>query len=414
MTDATYDAFARRILASGIINDPWNAGAPRFREAPVFVTRADALALARAAEAVGELHEEVCRLVSDTPDLLESFFGLTPWQRAMWVASEPLWHGIARADVFFTDEGLKVAELNADTPTGEAEAVLLSELAAQDHPGAIDPNQGLADRFFAMARLYEDRLLAGPPARRAVGLVYPTELTDDLSVIRLYRRWFEERDVEVILGSPYNLGRDARGLTLFERPFSLLLRHYKTDWWGERQSAWDDEPIADVEPLEVPLRLALTASMEGQAAVVNPFGAVLPQNKRCFAFFWEHLHRFSPGAQASIERYVPITSRLEALPRERLLHEREDWVLKSDYGAEGEEVVVGRRVTEEVWEQSLVHARAGRWIAQRYFAAREDAEGQTCNLGVYLVAGEAAGLYARLSKGPTDDKALSAPVLLRG
>src|SRR5262249_53251663 len=112
-----------------------------------------------------------------------------------------------------------------------------------------------------------------------------------------YRRWFEERGYEVILGSPYNMSYGPRGPTLFDKPFSVMLRHYKTDWWGERSSVWDNEGIPDAEPLEKPLRAALASLLERRAAVVNPFGAVLPQNKRSMAFMWEQIHRFSPHAQ---------------------------------------------------------------------------------------------------------------------
>ena len=131
------------------------------------------------------------------------------------------------------------------------------------------------------------------------------------------------------------------------------------------------------------------------------------------AFFWEQMNRFSPRSQEIIQRHIPVTARLETLHEEQLRVQREDWVLKSDYGAEGDEVVIGRCVTDEVWQASLTHARPGRWIAQRYFQAKTiDDVGSIVNHGVFLVAGEAVGLYARVQVGATDDHALSAPVLV--
>jgi glutathionylspermidine synthase len=410
---AAYDAFARQICASGLITDPWIDGEPRFRAEPLVLTGAEQRALYGVAEDVAAVYDELCSLVAASPEHLDGFFRMTPWQKAMWQASEPLWHGIARADLFVTDAGIVACELNCDTPTGEAEAVVLSAIAAAERPGAIDPNRELGDRFCRMVELLAARLAPGE-GPRAVGFVYPTEFTEDLSVVRLYRRWLEERDHEVILGSPYNLGHDARGALLFDRPFSILLRHYKTDWWGERSSVWDDEQIADAEPIEGPLRAALTAALERRAAVVNPFGSVLPQNKRAMAFMWERMEAFSPRAREIIRRHVPESIRLEAMAPARLVGERAAWVLKSDYGAEGEEVILGRHASDEVWRASIEHAREGRWIAQRYFGAHEIATGQTVNHGVYLVAGEAAGLYARLQVGATDDRAISAPVLVEG
>ena len=212
---------------------------------------------------------------------------------------------------------------------------------------------------------------APSPSRRA-GIIYPTELPEDLSLVRLYKRTFEERGWDIVLGSPYNLTHDERGLVLFEDPISLVLRHYKTDWWGERQSAWDDEELLDSQPLEEPLEAVLAAMLEGSASVVNPFGAVVPQNKRAMAFMWEHIHRFSRRSQETIRAHVPVTKRLESFHVEQLEAQKDDWVLKSDYGAEGDEVVIGRLVTAEVWKESLAHARRGRWIVQRWFRAKEE------------------------------------------
>ncbi len=420
-----YDEFARRVVDGKILTDPWVDGKPRFRREPLFVTPIELSALYRAAEDVAAVYNELCLIVSDDPELLDGFFGLTPFQKAMWLASTPLWHGLARADVFVTDEGLSFAELNCDTPTGEAEAILLNALTVAEHAaeGATDPNVDLEARFVAMVEVLAARELGGEHPR-TIGLVYPTEMTDDLALVRLYRSWFESRGYEVVLGSPYNLSAlvrgegdgkaEAAGMRLFDTPVPILLRHYKTDWWGERVPAWSDAVISDVEPLEEPLLATLQSSASGLCAVVNPFGAVLPQNKRSMAFMWEHIHRFSPRAADVIRRHIPVTSRLETMHAEQLLAQQNEWVLKSDYGAEGEEVVVGRRVTEEIWRASLAQARPGHWVAQRYFEAHANARGETVNYGVYLVAGESSGIYARVQAGPTNDQAVSVPLLVSG
>lgn len=410
--DARYDRFAARLAAGAVVTDPWLDGAPRFRCDPVVLSSARWRALARVGEQLASVYDEVCAVVADDPALLEEFFGLTPVQRALWLTSQPLWHGVARADVFVTAEGFAVTELNSDTPTGSPEAVELGRLAAEDHPGLVDPNAGLRGRFVAMAEALTAALVDAPYPR-AAGIVYPTEFTEDLSLVRLYRRWLTDAGWEVVLGSPYNLGRDDEGrATLFDRPVSLLVRHYKTDWWTERSSAWRDETIPDAAPLTDALQAALGASVERKTAVLNPFGAVVPQNKRAMALMWEHVHRFSPASQSVIERIVPFTSRLESLHAEQVRTQREQWVLKSDYGAEGDEVILGRAVTQEAWEKCLALARPGRWIAQRYFEAAQGDDGETVNYGVFVVAGEAAGLYVRAQPGATDDHALSVPVLV--
>ncbi|MBK8938809.1 MAG: glutathionylspermidine synthase family protein [Polyangiaceae bacterium] len=409
-----YDTFAKRLLESRIITDPWLEGRARFAEAPIVLEPGRAKTLADTGRRVAELYDEGVQLVADDPPLLESFFGLTPVQRAMFQASQPLWHGIARADIFFTSDGVAVAELNCDTPTGEAEAVVLGELARAANPTLLDPNQGLPKAFLRVLDAMRDALV-GPAANRVVGIVYPTEFTEDLSLVRLYKKWLEGAGFEVALGSPYNLRSTEEDATcrVFDEPVSTLVRHYKTDWWSERASAWDDEALADTSPLTGPLYVAMRAHAEGKTAVVNPFGSVVPQNKRMMAFMWENIHRFSLVSQDVIRELIPITSRLESLHPEMLKAQRESWVIKSDFGAEGDEVVVGRHVDDATWNETIEHARSGRWVAQRYFEAELDPRGQTTNFGVFVCAGEPAGLYARVQAGPTDEAALSTPVLIR-
>lgn len=407
-----YAGFARRLTAYGLVTDPWFDGRPRFEETPVRIARGAWDAIARAAESVAAVLDELVGIVRAEPALLDDFFALTPVQKVMWHASAPLWHGIARADVFLRDgDGPAVCEVNCDTPSGLAEAVSLGALSTP--AGMIDPNRGLGAAFTAVLSRFAGR--AGAAGRApTVGLVYPTELSEDLALITLYRGWCEAQGWDVVLGSPYNLQPLAdAGVALFGRRCDVVLRHYKTDWWGERLPVRDDEaPFADPEPLSEPLGALLAAELAGKVAVMNPFGAVLPQNKRAFAFCWEALDRFSPAAQAVIRAVIPFTRRLETADRALLLREREAWVLKSDYGCEGDEVLVGRETAPEVWSDWIAHAIPRRWIAQRHFESRRDGAGRAANHGVVLAGGRAAGLYTRLSARATDVSAISVPAVI--
>ena len=134
-------------------------------------------------------------------------------------------------------------------PSEAVAAVVLGALASEAKPANLrDPNVDLEARFVALVEMLAARELEDD-APKTVGLVYPTEFTEDLSLVRLYKRWFEARGRDVVLGSPYNLATDERGTLLFDTPVGIVLRHYKTDWWGERQSVWDDDEVQDTEPL---------------------------------------------------------------------------------------------------------------------------------------------------------------------
>jgi hypothetical protein len=248
-----------------------------------------------------------------------------------------------------------------------------------------------------------------------VGIIYPTEMPEDLSMVLLYRQWFEERGFCVTLGSPFNLRRFAGGAAgLFDTPCDVFVRHYKTDWWTERRPVWKEEAgVPDPEPLSDQLGIILGSVLSGRSVVVNPFGAVVAQNKRAMALMWERIDLFSESSRGAIRRYLPETLRLETLTPAALLADREKWVLKSDYGCEGDEVVVGAETDPALWAECIDAALPGRWIAQRCFKPLRDGDGAVANHGVYLIAGEASGLYTRLSTGSTDRHALSVPVLVR-
>lgn len=409
-----YSTFADELIATDIISDPWLEGRERFRLEPVMLSAATYDRFAAAGEAIGRAYDELAAIVLDNPALLDDYFHLTPYQKLMWLASRGRWHGIARLDLFLLGDGsVRICEMNSDTPSGEAETVIFNAMRHRFHGAARDPNAGFETMFIAMA-LEQYAAAAGPPQRPlSIGLLYPTDLPEDLSMIALYRRWFESRGHTVTLGSPFNIyPTDDGRVALFDTPIDLMIRHYKTDWWGEREPAWsDEEPYLDPLPIDSELRLLLDADARGATVVINPFGAVLTQNKLTMAFMWDHLDLFTEESRRAITGTIPETRRLD-LVRDDLV--RSEWVLKSDYGCEGDEVVLGPAVDDAIWQASLDAATEQRWTAQRFFQAQPDADGAIANYGLYLIAGRAAGIFTRLSPAATDYTAVIAPTFIEG
>lgn len=411
----SYGEFARMLYATCIISDPWIAGKERFRLDGVFLSAEQAQQLNEAAERIGYIYHELTDIVWAQPELLDEFYALTPYQKAMWLEAEGRWHGIARVDLFLcTDGTIKSCEMNSDTPSGEAEAVLLNELLHPYHPGTRNPNVDLPERFWQMlvasyrARLDDSR--AAVPT--SVAIIYPTDLPEDLSMIAIYRQWLEAHGCRVIIGSPYNLNRDAEGnVTVLGQPVDLIIRHYKTDWWGEREVIWtNQQPFLDAEPLHRELLLLLAAEYEGKVTVVNPFGSVLTQNKLSLALMWERQELFSAQAQDWIQAYIPETRRLTTLDMTTL--NRDEWVLKSDYGCEGDSVLVGPFAKPNDWPLALTTAIPKHWVAQRYFEVAPLDDGLLPNFGAYLIGGAAAGFYTRLSAKSTDYTSATAPTFI--
>src|SRR5262249_16802817 len=127
VTDLSCRDFARMLYATGVLSDPWLGGKERFRLQPALLTQSQPQRLRPTAERVGLIYHELSEIVIRHPELLDQFFNLTPWQKAMWLASEGRWHGIARVDLFICSNGaeearIRACEMNSDTPSGEAEA----------------------------------------------------------------------------------------------------------------------------------------------------------------------------------------------------------------------------------------------------------------------------------------------------
>ena len=181
----TYETFARQLQGTSILSDAWVDGRPRFRLQGVVLSLAQAQALRRAAERVGAIYQELIELLWAHPEWLDTFFGLTPYQKLMWHSAQGRWHGIARADLFFCDDGrVQCCEVNSDTPSGEAEAVLLNQLLAPYHPAVINPNRRLPLEFWRM-------LVASHGGRepRTVGVVVPD---------RVAGRFVDDRDLSQV------------------------------------------------------------------------------------------------------------------------------------------------------------------------------------------------------------------------
>jgi glutathionylspermidine synthase len=405
----SYFDFVQDLYKNGVIADAWNDGHPRFRLQGVLLPQNLARALRLAAERVGAVYQELVALLWRNPGWLDSYFDLTPYQKLMWFSAQGRWHGIARADLFCCDDSrVQCCEVNSDTPSGEPEAVVLNQLLMPHHPGVQNPNRYLPTAFWRM-------LMASHGGRkpRSIGIIYPTELSEDLGMISIYQRWLQARGCRVVLGSPYNLHPCGDGVGMFGQRVDLIIRHYKTDWWGERQVVWRDaDPYPDPEPLAAQLQLILEAEYSGRVTVVNPFGAVISQNKLSLAFMWEKLDHFSPQAQRWIRRYIPPTFRLSTRNQDDLLAQQQGWVMKSAYGCEGEETICGPFVSTAEWQESISCAIPRFWICQRFFHAASDIDGNLSNFGVFLIGGKSAGFFTRLALQATDDTAVAAPTFI--
>lgn len=405
------DARLAPVLDDGVIDDPYARGKPRLSAEAEILSQAQAASLAHAACVVAMMLDEAVPAVA-SDQLLARRLGLDDSLLAIAALDAPRWLALARADVFLLADGsAQVCEVNCDTPTGLAECTQLARIASSAAPHLLDPSARLRERWVAMVRSCVGNTAEGA----VVGIVDPTEMPEDLCHVRLLVRWLEEAGFIVVRGSPFNLHAcPGHRVGLFGTPCDVLLRQYKTDWWARRTSPWRDEPPPpDAACLERELALVADAMQAGTLAVLNPWGAAIAQNKRTLALPWERPDLFAAETLAAVRPHLPETRFLESLSSERLIGERDQWVLKSDYGCEGDEVLLGSLTSPIDWARAVRLAEPRHWVAQRAFAPRRDGEGRIANHGVFLIGGTPSAIYTRRSTGPTDGSSLSCPTLVQ-
>lgn len=405
------NAFAA-LLDGGIIDDPWLDGQLRIDLEPVVITPNTAGALAEAACVVLMMLDEAIPQLIHRPELLGAL-GFDPSLAAVASLDAPRWLAFARVDVFEVEHGLpQVCEVNCDTPTGLAETTELNRISMAGQQDLLNPSAGLERRWTDMVKAAAPASAGDSPC---IGLVDPTEMTEDLGHIRLITRWLQNAGMRVVRGSPFNLTASSeKRLKLLGEPIDVLVRHYKTDWWARRRPMWINEaPPPSAEPLYEQLSAVAQALEAGTLGVVNPFGSAMAQSKRALALPWEAPDLFKAGTLESVVRYLPESRWLESLPHSRLLAEREDWVLKGDFGCEGDEVILGRDTDDKSWAEALTQAAPGRWLVQRAFFPRRDHGGRVYNHGIYMIGGRPSGIYTRRSLGATNRSALGCPTLIR-
>ncbi len=405
------DARLAPLLDNGVIDDPWARGAPRLNADVEILSKAQASSLAHAACAVAMMIDEAVPAVARDP-LLARQLGLDDSLMAIAALDAPRWLALARADVFLLADGpAQVCEINCDTPTGLAECTQLARIAITAAPHLLDPSARLRERWVAMIR----SCVGSDAVGAVVGIVDPTEMPEDLCHVRLLVRWLEEAGFIVVRGSPFNLHAcPNHRVGLFGTPCDVLLRQYKTDWWAKRSCPWRNEaPPPDATCLARELALIADAMQAGTLAVLNPWGTAIAQNKRTLALPFERPDLFSAETLAAVRPHLPETHFLESLSSARLIAEREQWVLKSAYGCEGDEVLLGSIAAPTAWAHAVQRADPRHWIAQRAFTPRRDADGRIANHGVFLIGGTPSGIYTRRSTGPTDLSSLSCPTLVR-
>lgn len=285
---------------------------------------------------------------------------------------------VLRFDFHWTTEGWRLSEVNSDVPGGFIEASGFTRLMADCVSHAVpagDPVVSLID-----ALLHHTRPAA------TIGLVHATGYTDDRQVMVYLARLMRLRGLHAILLNPADVRWSGPAATGHDgtawRTLDVVYRFFPAEW------------IPNLGWFQ-PWRGYFRASATPQ---INPPTALLTQSKR-FPLVWDEL----ASKLTWWRKLLPATCD----PRRRP-STGDDWVLKPALGRVGDGIDIGGATPpdERVRIQRAARRHPNHWAAQRKFDA---VPWQTSSgalypaIGVYVIDGHAAGIYARAAERPLVD-----------
>ncbi|QOR64756.1 glutathionylspermidine synthase family protein [Cytobacillus suaedae] len=316
---------------------------------------------------------------------------------------------IARVDLVQTSDGLKVLELNADTPTFEKEVFSVNQKVVQ-HFGLEDPNEG-----------YEAQL------GNAI----------DKAIIESHIRSNHTHDPYVVFTSHDDHPED-RLTTLYLMGLSSLPASYHPlhslqiiqneglfDENGRRidvlyrQTYPMEHLVEDVDSAsneKVGLQLLELVALK-KLSIVNPISAFLLQSKAVQAVIWgmmELKHPYFTEQEREWIRTYFLPTYLESDP---FIKQGKKYVKKPSFGREGDTVEIFNSVGQKIEEDSYKTYQSSLPVFQQYVDLPSHSiktveglkEGKLL-IGSFLVNGKASGIGVRAGNQITDNNAYFLPV----
>ena len=317
--------------------------------------------------------------VIDNPEALAAV-GIPEALRPAITGMIPKSPRLSRCDFHLTVGGRwMISEFNEDGPGGFAESHGLNAVLSEQWGPRFDELE-----FSVSIR---DCLVKAFAPWQRIGLVYATAYSEDLQQITLIADWLREAGHQAVCGSPANLVMDGDSASLFGEPVDALFRYFPGEWLGDLPNAGD--------------WFAASANVP----MINALTALVAQSKRFYAAPLEHDLGLEAADLNIIDEYLPVSRYLRPAMREQLIAEREDWVLKGAFGRMGDTVRLGIGCSPEQWAKTLDQAltRPELYaIQQRFDAVPMWFSGglSYATVGVYLIDGQFAGYYSRVSPYP--------------
>jgi hypothetical protein len=272
-----------------------------------------------------------------------------------------------------------ITEFNEDGPGGFAESHGLNAVLSG----------GFGERFEGLdfAGDIRQAILEAFAPFEHIGLVYASAYSVDLQQVALIADWLRAAGKQATIGSPANLQLRHGQAELLGEPIDALFRYYPGEWIAELPNLDDWTEAGSVLPM------------------LNNLAALAAQSKRFYAASEAHGLPLAASAQQTLERHLPQSRYLSPDLREQLIEQRTDWVLKGAFGRMGDTVRLGIGASPEQWTGLIDQAlRSDQpYAVQQRFdpVPLWFSDGLAyATIGLYLLDGQFAGYYSRVSPYP--------------
>lgn len=293
---------------------------------------------------------------------------------------------LMRFDFHFTEVGWRVSEVNSDVPGGWREGTSLPQLYRPFYTSLDCPGSPLE----AWGRAIESIAPRGH-----IALLSAPGYLEDQQVLRTFRTELQARKIgSSLIQTPAAFEWSHTGGCRLSQPavaVSAIIRFYQLEWLCalSRGTRWQRL----LESREIP--------------VFNPTISAISESKRFPLLF---------RGSMSCPTWNALLPECRD-PRE-VSTDWDSWLLKASYSNTGDHVLLVGDLPRKQKEQAIRRAqrKPSDWVAQRRFITvpLETSRGPVfpC-VGVFVVAGRAAGAYVRLSTHQvTDGAALETPLLI--
>jgi hypothetical protein len=368
---------------------------------PFFLDAADETRVARAAEALWRLGEQLAAAAPEQDELMDAL-GMSEAEIAL--ARIDPGGGPAstagRADAFLLPDSLQFAEYNAESPAGPAYSQRLCEVF--ERGAAMAQFRRERDvRFYNSIDRLLDALLAtyrdwggaaSPPATAIVDWREVPTWTE----FELLRDAFVAAGVPAAIYDPRDLTFNGSGLYAGGRRIDLVYRRVL---------------INDILARPDECRALVEAYRAGAVCVANNLRCKIAHKKAFFAVLTDERHHalFARGDLEAVRAHVPWTRVVDERVAEQVRRERDRFVLKpnDEYGGTG--VTLGWEAGQHEWDAALERAvRERHWIAQQRIQVRRErfpvcdggqatTRDMLVDFAPYLFRGRVSGFLTRLS-----------------